>query len=1549
MIEGSGENQQALLAKILETEPGLKTKLNTGARSRAFTPSLECKSAEGLMAQFSGLHACEAQRLKGRVEVASAALMRGFREQRLSASVRRASDELKGGLALTTGPTYENQFLPSWASNTHPQAVDATTSPAAYLIDMLAFARDHVEAQGDPDKTLTLQTRRPDLFDLCIDEQSMHLELTQVEVASRVLERAIDEHQGAMADEGITTQDKLLDTRYPLKLFPYEAYWQQIRTVLAHNQLSMSDVVRLADIDSPYFIQPGAHSKWSDAALQQESSLGPALRALLIEAPYFGGGIGMSMAARGRRVPRASRINSLRSIEPTAESNERFFHDNFGVPGFSNLQKVVSFCQALQMNQDEMESLFGLAAHAPIRSENVPEKGDAGPVTADLFGARFINSGEGEPVAVATADQDPQHHAFERLTESRCDRLNRLVRLAHALQLSYTEVDQVVCAAIDAEKRAVVESNRIQPAGTPLWMSANTVRALGLFQFLRERFACSAEDFSALLSDMAVYGTADTPSHFDRVFNSDTTSALVLDGGLIDLSDEFTQGKLTVDQLCSGLGINMETFRYLSRLVMQGQGSERLTRSLPTISAFYRVTMLAKLLSITTIELLSLLETLSPEGLYGLQLAGVPQNAMYQSFSQTDTVSVIHAICHCVLWCQEQELPISWLVQQLLPVETADVVPEEVSTLFGELKSQLLPFQELERSLAEAGVPALKTLGWQAQLKQIVDEQGLINDTGNSEEDFDPLQYENFASREISVVIEHLASTDDQPDNELPALTADEAEHLRTLILGVVLRARSQQWGVVQERLSQLLGLNAERVIPVIYWAEGKVHTLLASAASFDPTLVQSQVLKSVMPLIQRMQRYARVASQFELSPAFFSSLLVRAQQPRFSLNSTDLSLHTLYFLERYTRCLRLARQSETQLLGYFSLVEAMGSLTPNEQRLIKDAAAEKIAGWLGWGIREVLDVAARVSPDGIIRNLAQLCALVDTRQLCEKTGLSAASLMNLSRLSPHSDTPTYQAAAQEVLSSLRRDTEQRRDEAELRQSLSSRCMVSEQRLIARKRDEFSTVTLRLLDMNNQPVSDIRVAWATDLGTLLDHYSYTDADGVATVQLLAGREMGVAHVKGTYLLDSSAFAPPVMIDCDEESLGLWPIEGKPWEPWELAGNRGQYRFSALLEDRYGNPGVDRLVNWATEIGTFVDTGGETLTDSLGYSHIGLRSLRQGTGSVSAWYSAGNASPEFFEVGFDDRPYIGSLVLASWAVAGDEIQVKATILGLDGEPAAGQAMTWTCTGAEVIRASTHSDEKGQAQAILRARNAGGVQVTLGLLTDDSWPLEYHYRELSFDVLADATLRTVWESGKWPMADGIGASEYEVHIFSSDGKPVERYPVTWTVEQGGIEPVVRLTGPEGIARFNLKSDDTGELTVIASWGDQQSHRFSPVTFLPPLQMEVLFDGETVDGPITITQPSTGTSTHTLTYRLAADHPLLNVPMNLLYSGRDSNAALGLAFSPALGADNRFVGREVTWQIVSSTTSLQHIAALRLGLTYDQAIAPLWTQTAVQPPRD
>lgn len=201
--------------------------------------------------------------------------------------------------------------------------------------------------------------------------------------------------------------------------------------------------------------------------------------------------------------------------------------------------------------------------------------------------------------------------------------------------------------------------------------------------------------------------------------------------------------------------------------------------------------------------------------------------------------------------------------------------------------------------------------------------------------------------------------------------------------------------------------------------------------------------------------------------------------------------------------------------------------------------------------------------------------------------------------------------------------------------------------------------------------------------------------------------------------------------------------------------------------------------------------------------------------MTAWYAPGDDGSEGFMVGFENKPYVGSLMLTSWTVAGDDIQVEATILGLDGQPVGGQKVTWRSVPSLTIDPEGDSDAGGKARAVVKGAAAGTLSVTAALVTEvDGREKEYHSQTLSIDVLADANDISYVGSEKWPITDGIEAGEYEVHVKTNEGIPVARYPVDWDIKEETGDHVLTVTGSDGIARFALRGTTEGPRTVIAT---------------------------------------------------------------------------------------------------------------------------------------
>ena len=108
------------------------------------------------------------------------------------------------------------------------------------------------------------------------------------------------------------------------------------------------------------------------------------------------------------------------------------------------------------------------------------------------------------------------------------DRLQRIIRLQRWTNIPYTEIKTFVhCVA-----SAGAEVNTFT-------INDNTLRALGVYRYLSQRYTVSVEEFSAMVHHLSVHRVGQAPALYDRVYNSDRlfNDALTLDGSLFKLDE----------------------------------------------------------------------------------------------------------------------------------------------------------------------------------------------------------------------------------------------------------------------------------------------------------------------------------------------------------------------------------------------------------------------------------------------------------------------------------------------------------------------------------------------------------------------------------------------------------------------------------------------------------------------------------------------------------------------------------------------------------------------------------------------------------------------------------------------------------------------------------------------------------------------------------------------------------------------------------------------------------------------------------------------------
>ncbi|MFW9267521.1 Tc toxin subunit A [Pseudomonas sp. NR3] len=1380
--------------------------------------------------QALGLSGEEAQVLLARGKALAVYVARYFRE-RAASGIQPRSDEK----SLVPLPTYMNLFNPDIKGSAPAGAIENRASTTAYMVALREWVAQ-IERNGPENPPLPLALRRPDVDELLINEMAVDRRLSRLEIANTVLEAQI------RSKLNITDVRAYLRTCRFHNSLPYDHDWESITHVVstALKDGSLGDVIRFVDLDYPYFKNPGAKGQRADAAQQLSIGIGPLQLSLLLESPYFKLHPDPDLTGRPMRVdPRTRLIDS--SPERSAAD---FYKENFGDLAvlLVSLRQLRIFSQSTRLDQRGVDALLGNHAFTPQLSANAPAMVDDPdiPLTGADAGAVYVHGGE-PPAIEVLPDGNPQgtfqlHHVGETDSEQlvlahRMDRINRKCRLDRMLGLPSHQVDRLLVAAMRAEYRGT--------ANAEIWIRPNTLRCLGLFKELSIRYGCQAEEFAAFIDVLSVHGQDGQLSQFDRVYNRHVMydDPLLIDDGEFSIAPRSESDEQTVHQICRALDINFETYRFLALVIAGAYGLRtQLRRDLKTLSSFWRLTHLARLVGLTPIEATALLQTMSDgEGLVAL-LAGEPVVTLHGVEDGADVLSAIQGLMECALWAKEYELPVLWLVRYVNPVHVPAVWTEGQEQFLRQLRNQVLAVRVQEATLLEEGAPLRDTnqqiIEWLPRLKTkaLVDDEGLVIGRHDETE-------AQYLARTREAVREMI----DEAFSSMPEV---EKEVLQDLIVNILLRCRDEQRSVVEEGVSVFLKLDSLLAAQIMRWAEGHVYDFLAKAMELSklqsPLAVRQQSPEPFLKMLAELERRSQIAVKLGLSPQMLDTLLTGEQYQWFSLEGRyEITLQTVYYLALYNRIISRVPEPEEKMLDYLRQVnELPDDMSEDGLRLVRDAAADKLATYLGCGIKHVLECVQHIQAQlgendmaikPILSNLAQLDLLLRTLELA-KTGMDATAAFSMGSLDPLDSDAAFAAAARNALESLTQFNSGAGapDSAEVGQSITTRCLVDNPKLIANLPQEVAEFECTLLDFYGEPLKGVIVYWHTDLGAILTPETRTDEQGRAKAELQSGGRMGTAHVSFNIPLHDPIYGPSVVIDCDEDTLGVnprtqWPQPGTPVSPI-LAGLRGEQEFRVRMYDSYRNPGAFRKVEWFTSLGQIRPN--ETYTDKDGWSRVWLSSMDAGEARVSVFRENGSGFTFEYKPEFVDRPRIlDNPYVISAALIGQPLTVGCLVVTLGDEPADGQEVTWWTSLDPADKTVQPSDEKGVSvytlpdapagELTVFAQMAGALEVELAVWVASDAVIYGHSRDTQHSIVGGKP-RLLWVDVKEETDDLA--------------RPLANYPVEWTLVADSSEGTVLQTrsistDAQGRSPYEFHPDTEGDFTLTArlSLHQQQVQEF------------------------------------------------------------------------------------------------------------------------------
>lgn len=1101
--------------------------------------SLVEKGAQGLVRDY-GLSGDDAQRFIRAANALAIVVRRQFIERTSCLDEATPYQPSSGLLSIVVGPNYEALFRPNFDLLCPQDALESWTSPAAYLIDLLRWIRDRIEIEADGNE-IPLHERRKDLKSLMVDANAVYQPASAVDIIVSVLEAFIKEHKPSVADV-----DEAMSTAHYPNTLPYYRDWTTINHVARLNGVSVGNVVRTVDLSFPYFLQHNAKSDESGRALLHGSRLGPYQREMLTE-PL------------------------LDSVDFDVLS--AFYRLNFGSHGldhWQSLNQVKYFCERTNRLALDIEQLLSIRSFAPLRSPNAPEVPSA--AEAAQSGSVYINEGQTPSLGIDFTGGSPFHRFTQEphSSSARYDRMNRKIRLDQWLDLPPEQVDALLVAAIEAED-----------PGAPYLITDKTLQAIGLFQDLRERYGCLAEDFAVFIGELSIYGRGETLSSFDRAFNAQAlfSTPLQLDGGEFPVFPEPGAEALTVKQICSSLGIDLYTYRHLAQAIARAHTLGTLKRTAPVLSSFYRLVKIARLLGITPVEGLLMLATLGGVSWVNA-LAGVPRLYVDQGTLLPDTLNVIHALESCVGWCRERELPVLWMLQQVTPV-VAPVASANEQQLFAQVRS-LYPSTLLSNAaLLMAGVPPLAGgADWLDLLTSLVSRSGLVLAQLPAIE----LDYPAFARTELDLAV-RAGLGDMEPPVRLAIVDT---------MLTVLLQARAGQVSVVKECVAVYAGLNSEQVPAVLDWADVTVYQVLfyvqelADVEEADTGVSQRQepVLDPFLGQLAEVRRRSAVVVRLELSVELLEDYLSYGYRAWLGqADKHELTVRTLYYLTVLVRAFGLSQQAPGRLLEYLRAVDALPTpLTGHALNLAREAAAIRLAAFFAWSVQEVRECASRLgTPIGLIRNLTELDLLIRVRVLASGSNMDAETIFLIGMLPQALDKDDYATTAEHALQSLDETPAELIPDLEeaLGQVAWLTWAVDETTLIANKPGEKAVVTATVTNANLEPQSGVTVYWQSNLGEI--RKSDTNLTGVATTEFLAGSIMGTATLYCwlDLLEEHKKQAATITIGPDPAML-QFPLMSMSEVPDGEVPFGQTIELFAVMKDSFTNLGIGIPVRWDWE-------------------------------------------------------------------------------------------------------------------------------------------------------------------------------------------------------------------------------------------------------------------------------------------------------------------------------------------------------------------------------
>ena len=875
------------------------------------------------------------------------------------------SSPVDSGLVPESPPTWSALFKDDWNSFCSSTSLAAVDSPAAYLQALYRFALE-VEGTGQGTAAkITLARRRPMLKDLLVDAENTTRQLPLLALVNETLLEPVKAYLKKNRDiyGDSTVEQVLAELRYPFAL-PFDLAHRQCVLGLGDKKPGLGELNYRISLKLPCSQQPenkyGTVLQEAYVAQRLLTLLSPAQQNLLTE------DIGAPQALH----------------DPAAFYKKHYGHEQ-------PITGQQQFMQHTGLNSLQLQELLASASFRPRLSANVVQTADQ--MSQDhTVGARFINGPhhKGQKNLALGNDTTAAVHLLNTSLEGH-DRLQRMIRLQRWLDIPYADLDTLLYSARACEGSAK----------EPILINDNSLRALGVFGYLRRRYGITPETFGAWLYQMPVHGVGHTPALFDRVFNPPhgSGSALTLDNRRLDLNTDAA----TLYQVCAALGLE-DTPQSLGLLTARSHKHLKgLRRDLATFSSFYRQATLPALFGLTLQDADHLAQLLGGED-YRLQLVS-PNLRPSGSNVPADFLDVLMQLDWAVTWFKGSGTDVQQIRRHLILDGTAP--PSRVQLRLRQLEEVLHGMQQYllpQATLAALDLPqpeaGARPLGytWGVLLAK-----GLLRAQSQLPIETRPGSLE----KGLAYMIDRYVNLSTDVERNLALKSAVKLK-LNPLVADAY--ARLLQFRQVLEQLFKQTS-TASETSELLRQGCRQAARIFANALGSE---TPQEILKHLLLYLPDAETDLQLPLERTALHAFLlNPHWLDHEQPASA--PLKLALSTLYLFERFHHCSHAYGVQQPALLNYLQLANTSG-----QSEDLTAQTCQQLSVLLGWSISEI-EVLANRLPEKRVRSMAELDWLMRCHDTARQTGLSASMLLMATRLTATFSSDDWTRVGNAILAAL--------------------------------------------------------------------------------------------------------------------------------------------------------------------------------------------------------------------------------------------------------------------------------------------------------------------------------------------------------------------------------------------------------------------------------------------------------------------------------------------------------------------------------------------------